>query len=150
MKKTMVIVSGGFDPIHKGHLELFRRATKFGKVICIVNSDEFLINKKGYAFQTLQERITILRAIKYLYRVVPCVDLDNSVCSTLRALKAQYPDRDLIFANGGDRHIYEIPEAAVCKELGIKMYDGLGGKIQSSSTMVRKAKEAEGKLNVQN
>ena len=127
-----VAVSGGFDPIHVGHIRYFKEAKKLGdKLVVILNSDQFLKNKKGYIFMPFEERKELLESIKYVDEVVRCIDKDQTVCQTLRKLK---PD---IFAKGGDRNLKNIPEKEVCEELGIKMLFGVGGgKVQSSSWLV--------------
>ena len=130
-----VAISGGFDPLHIGHVEYMRKAKELGDyLVVIVNSDDFLIRKKGYAFMPLAERMAIVEALKPVDAVVACIDEDQSVCKTLEMLK---PD---VFANGGDRNRGNIPEAEVCSRLGIKMVDGLGAKVQSSSDLVAKLK----------
>lgn len=133
-----VMVSGGFDPLHKGHIQLFKEAKKLGhKLIVAVNSTDFLVNKKGYEFMEWDERCLIINELEIVDEVVKVVDEDNTVRETLREVR---PD---IFANGGDRNNREIPEAEVCEELKIIMADGLGRKIQSSSELVEKMKGAE-------
>lgn len=128
----MVAASGYFDPIHSGHIDYFKRARELGdKLIVIVNNDRQSILKKGYEFMPFKERLEIVKAIKYVDEVFPCIDEDRSVCESLRKIR---PD---IFANGGDRSNNEIPEAKMCKELGIKIIDGLGEKVQSSSNLVK-------------
>lgn len=135
---TTVAVSGGFDPIHKGHVRMIRAASAFGNVIVIANSDEWLIRKKGYVFMPFEERAEIIESIKGVSAVVKAKDDDETVCETLRDLK---PDA---FANGGDRKGNNVPEVALCDELGIKMLWNVGGeKIQSSSWLVEKSKEKE-------
>jgi len=135
-KPVVVAVSGGFDPIHIGHIEMLNQARKLGdKLVVILNSDRFLKNKKGYVFMKFKERKAIIENIKSVDKVIPCIDKDQTVCKTLEKLK---PD---IFANGGDRTRDNIPEVAVCKKLGIKMIFNVGGKkIQSSSWLVNKAR----------
>ena len=130
--KKLVCVSGGFDPIHIGHVRMIQDAARFGKVIVIANSDEWLERKKGYVFMTYQERQEILYAIKGVVDVVEAQDDDNTVCETLRHLDPH------IFANGGDRGDRNTPEMDVCKELGIQMVWGMGGndKPQSSSWLI--------------
>lgn len=127
----IVAVSGGFDPVHIGHIRMFRDAARLGKLIVILNTDDFLLKKKGYVFMPLDERREILESIKYVDRVVVSIDKDNSVCKTLATLK---PD---VFANGGDRTgKSEIREAKICEQLGIEMAFGVGGnKVQSSSKL---------------
>ena len=131
-----VCVSGGLDPIHKGHIRMIQEAAKYGDVIVILNSDEWLIRKKGKYFMCWDERAEIVSAIKGVVKVVKAKDDDGTVCQTLRELKPTY------FANGGDRKDFNTPEGEVCKELNITMVWGVGGdKIQSSSWLIEKAKE---------
>jgi D-beta-D-heptose 7-phosphate kinase/D-beta-D-heptose 1-phosphate adenosyltransferase len=133
---TTVAVSGGFDPLHKGHVRMIREASEHGYVIVIVNSDEWLMRKKGYVFMSFEERAEILNAIKGVAGVYKALDDDGTVCENLRRLK---PDA---FANGGDRKGDNVPEVSVCKELGIKMLWNVGGeKTQSSLELVAKQKE---------
>ena len=135
--RKLVAVSGGFDPFHIGHLRLIKETHKLGDVVVILNTDDFLIRKKGYVFIPLLERKEILEGIRWVKRVVISVDKDDSVCKTLELVK---PD---IFANGGDRKgETDIRETDVCHRLKIKMVFGVGGdKIQSSSRLVQKVKE---------
>lgn len=132
-------VSGGFDPIHVGHIELFMLAKKFilsedknSKLLVIVNKDDFLMKKKGYVFMPLEDRMKIVRSIKWVDIVVPAIDDDMTVCKTLEMLRPNY------FINGGDRKNNEIPEAEVCRKYGIRILDGFGDKIRSSSDFVKK------------
>ena len=131
--KKLVIVSGGFDCVHIGHIRYFKEAKKLGdRLIVILNSDKFLKKKKGCAFMPYDERKEILLSIKYIDQVVKCIDTDQSVCKTLKSIK---PD---IFAKGGDRTLGNIPERAICEELGIEMVFGVGGgKVQSSSWLLK-------------
>lgn len=137
-KKIIVAVSGGFDPLHIGHVRLFKEAKKLGdKLIVILNNDNWLIAKKGYVFMSQKERKEILKAIKYVDEVIltnhPKKPKDMSVCAELLKIK---PD---IFANGGDRNKNNIPEVDICRAIGCKMVFnvGKGGKIQSSSWLIR-------------
>lgn len=131
-KQTVVCVSGGYDPVHVGHLDNLKAAYALGdKLVVILNTDEFLLKKKGYVFMTFEERKEILENFWCVDRVIKCIDEDMSVCKTLEMLK---PD---IFAKGGDRTADNIPEVEVCQRLGIKMmFDVGGGKTQSSSRLV--------------
>ena len=135
MKKKLkiVAVSGGFDPVHIGHVRQFKEAKKLGdKLYVILNSDEFLKNKKNFVFMPFKERKEILESIKYIDKVIPCIDKDQSVCKTLEILR---PD---VFAKGGDRTVKNIPEVEICIKHKIKMVFGVGGKkIQSSSNLVK-------------
>jgi UDP-glucose 4-epimerase len=129
-KIKIVAVSGYFDPIHIGHIEYIQLAKKLGdKLIVILNNDNQCILKKGKAFMPQDEKKKILEALSVVDEVFISIDQDPTVCKSLEALK---PD---IFAKGGDRYSYEIPEAKVCKENNIQIIDGLGAKIQSSSSL---------------
>ncbi len=135
MKETIVAVSGYFDPIHIGHIEYLKLSKKLGdKLIVILNNDFQAELKKGKSFMPLEERQAILKAIRYVDDVFISIDKDKSVCKSLESLR---PD---IFAKGGDRFSYEIPEAETCKKLGIKIVHGLGEKIQSSSSLISSSK----------
>lgn len=136
----IVVVSGGFDPIHKGHIEYLKRAKelseKKGKVICILNNDDFLTKKKGRPFMDMANRYAVLNSIKYIDTVIASIDEDNTVCETLKLIKEINPKEKIVFAKGGDRTKDEIPEAKTCEELGIEIIDGLGEKIESSSSIL--------------
>jgi len=110
---------------------MFRDAARLGKLTVILNTDDFLLRKKGHVFMPLDERKEILESIKYVDRVVVSIDKDDSVCKTLAMLK---PD---VFANGGDRTgKLEIRESEICGQLGIEIAFGVGGnKVQSSSKL---------------
>ena len=138
-KHKIVAVSGGFDPVHIGHVRLFESAKKLGdKLVVILNNDNWLKKKKGYCFMHEKERKEIIEAFAVVDKVVitkhPKNPQDMSVCEALRQVK---PD---IFANGGDRKLDNIPEVQVCQEIKCKMVFnvGQGGKVQSSSWLVNK------------
>ncbi len=133
----IVAVSGGFDPLHIGHVRMIRAASELGSVIVIANSDKWLERKKGYVFMKWAERAEILKSIKGVTAVFKARDDDNTVCESLQVLR---PD---IFANGGDRKDGNVPEYEVCDRLGIEMVFGTGGsdKPQSSSWLVEAAKK---------
>lgn len=136
MSRKIIAVSGGFDPIHVGHIRMIREAADHGDVVVITNSDSWLMRKKEYVFMPWVERAEVLMSIKGVVDVVMASDADGTVCETLKLLK---PD---IFANGGDRGNTNTPEMKVCKELGIEMiFNTGGGKIQSSSWLVEKRKK---------
>jgi len=131
-----IAVSGGFDPIHIGHVRMIQEASKYGNVVVIANSDEWLLRKKGYVFMPFDERSEILMSIKGVTEVYQAYDDDNTVCMSLRGIKLD------AFANGGDRKEDNTPEMDVCKELGIEMLWNVGGgKIQSSSTLVERRRD---------
>ena len=140
-----ILLSGGFDPLHYGHVRMIQEAAIFGQVIVAVNSDEWLIRKKGYVFMPLQERMNILWHIIGVYSVVRASDDDDSVCETIKLLKPE------IFGNGGDRKSDNVPEVALCEELGIKLAWNLGGeKSQSSSELVKNAQDKQESLSKHN
>lgn len=135
MEEKIIVTSGYFNPIHIGHIEYLKLAKNLGgKLIVILNNDEQARLKKSKSFMPLKERKIIMEAIEYVDEVFVSIDKDLSVCKSLEAIK---PD---IFAKGGDRFNYEIPESKVCKRLGIKVIDGLGKKIQSSSELIKSKK----------
>jgi D-beta-D-heptose 7-phosphate kinase/D-beta-D-heptose 1-phosphate adenosyltransferase len=141
MKKIRwVAVSGGFDPIHIGHVRMLKAARALGgKLVIILNNDHWLKNKKGFVFMPEKERAELLRAFPFVDKVVitshQARDTDRSVSKELAKLKPA------IFANGGDRKTSNVPEVTLCRKLGIEMRDsvGRGGKVQSSSWMIRDA-----------
>ena len=125
-----VAISGYFDPIHVGHLEYIIEAKKLGdKLIVIVNNNHQCVLKKGKPFMDENDRVTIVSSIKYVDEVFLSIDKDKTVCKSLENIK---PD---IFANGGDRKNYEIPESVICNKYNIEIIDGLGEKIRSSSDL---------------
>lgn len=138
-RKITIAVSGGFDPIHIGHIRLFEEAKKLGdELVIILNNDNWLKKKKGFVFMPQKERKAILQSLKPVDRVVltghrpNCKDISVS-----RELKKIKPN---IFANGGDRTKKNIPEASVCQEINCKMVFnvGHGGKVQSSSWLLER------------
>ena len=132
-----VVISGGFDPIHIGHLRMIQEAAKLGtKLIVIANCDRFLIDKKGYAFMSIEERLEILEGFEGVDRAVESIDEDMTVCKTIEWLAQE--ENISCFANGGDRqNESDIPESLACEKYGIEMVFNVGGgKIQSSSSLV--------------
>ena len=128
--QVVVAVSGYFDPLHVGHVEFFQLAKELGsKLIVIVNNNQQAELKKGSFFIDEKDRMEIVAALRHVDEVFLSIDSDGSVCKSLEAIK---PD---IFANGGDRSLEEIPETRVMKKYNIKMVDGLGDKIRSSSNL---------------
>ena len=125
-----IAVSGYFDPIHVGHLEYLKMAKSLGDIlIVIVNNNHQCVLKKGKFFMHENDRLEIVKAIKYVDEVVLSVDQDKTVCKSLELIRPN------IFANGGDRSTDEVPETSVCKKYKIEMVDGLGEKIRSSSSL---------------
>jgi cytidyltransferase-like protein len=140
MQRIATIVSGYFNPIHKGHLELFDTARIGGDMlIVIVNSDLQRYLKGSKEFQNQDERLAIVKAIRYVDWAMISIDNDKTQIKSLEEVHSIYGDtHELYFANGGDQTNKTIPEADTCEELGIKLIDGLGEKIQSSSWLLRK------------
>ena len=128
MKK--IAVSGYFDPIHVGHIEYINNAKKLGDwLVVIVNNNNQCALKKGKYFMDEKDRVLIVKNIKAVDEVFLSIDEDKTVSKSLKKVN---PD---VFANGGDRKNYEIPESKVCKENNIQIIDGLGDKIRSSSDL---------------
>ena len=140
MKKKAIIVSGYFNPIHKGHLEYFQNAKlNADELFVIVNSDFQRKLKGSKAFQDEEERIIIINNIKGVDKAILSIDKDRTVCETIRKIAKDFGQNyDFCFANGGDQNNDTIPEKPICKELGIDLIDGLGDKIQSSSWLLKK------------
>ncbi len=135
MVEKIVAVSGYFDPLHVGHIEYFKLAKKLAeqedcKMLVILNNDKQARLKKSKVFMPQEERRRVIESIRYVDDVYVSIDNDESVCKSLEALSPKF------FAQGGDRFSGEVPEAEVCERLGIKMLDGLGEKIQSSSNLI--------------
>ena len=139
MKPKIVIVSGYFNPLHKGHLEYFIHAKSKGDLLfVIVNSDYQRTLKGSKEFQNENERLFIVQHIKEVDRVVLSIDQDRTVCKTLEMIYLQFKEtHQLAFANGGDQNNHSIPEVPICQALGIELIDGLGHKIQSSSWLLK-------------
>ena len=138
------MVSGGFDPVHIGHVRLFNEAKKLGdELVVVLNNDNWLKLKKGYVFMPERERKEIIEAFEAVDRVILSSHKKNtkdiSIAENLRLLCPH------IFAKGGDRHAGNLPtrEVLVCKEIGCKIVNnvGRGGKVQSSSDLVKKAQK---------
>jgi D-beta-D-heptose 7-phosphate kinase/D-beta-D-heptose 1-phosphate adenosyltransferase len=140
MKKKAIIVSGYFNPIHKGHLEYFNNAKNLAdELFVIVNSDLQRALKESKEFQKEDERLFIVQNIKAVDTAIISIDKDRTVCASIAAIFETYGGQyQFGFANGGDQDNNSIPEAPICKELGIHLIDGLGDKIQSSSWLLNK------------
>ena len=128
--KIRVAVSGYFDPIHVGHLEYLKMAKELGdSLVVIVNNNYQCKLKKGKPFMDQNDRLEIVKALRFVDEVFLSIDQDRTVCKSLEAVRPN------IFANGGDRATSEVPETPICKKYNIKMIDGLGDKIRSSSNL---------------
>ena len=135
------IVSGGFDPIHEGHIAMIKASSERSDgVILLLNSDEWLCRKKGKNFMTYQTRCTICENLKGVIDVLSFDDSDNSASDGIRRAREQYPDAELVFANGGDRTKENIPEEPACKKYNVSLEFGVGGenKANSSSWILEK------------
>ena len=140
MKKKAIIVSGYFNPIHKGHLEYFQNAKKLADFLfVIVNSDHQRALKQSKEFQLEDERMLIVSSLKPVDKAILSIDKDRTVCQTIASIAKDYgQEYDLAFANGGDQNNTTIPERPICEKMGITLLDGLGDKIQSSSWLLKK------------
>ncbi|MDD2681218.1 MAG: adenylyltransferase/cytidyltransferase family protein [Patescibacteria group bacterium] len=148
-KPVLVAVSGYFNPLHVGHLEMIRMAKKLGdKLVVIVNNDKQVRLKGRVSFMPEKDRMEIIRSLRDVDQVVLAVDdykWDNGEVPVIKTLSKIKPD---IFANGGDRkNLANVPEAEVCKKYGIKLVDGLGKKIRASSELIAKAAATNKKIN---
>jgi cytidyltransferase-like protein len=140
MKPKGIIVSGYFNPLHKGHIELFYKAKEKGeKLIVIVNNDNQRTLKGSKEFMLQEERMLIIKELKITDEVILSIDEDKTVCATIQKIHNEFSSQyKLFFANGGDQNNDSIPEVKVCKDLGIGLIQGLGDKIQSSSWLLKK------------
>ena len=138
-KQKAIIVSGYFNPIHKGHLEYFNNAKAMAdQLFVIVNNDHQRELKGSREFQDENERMIIVSNIKAVDKAILSIDSDRTVCATIKSVHETFSkDYQIGFANGGDQNNDTIPERAICDELGIVLIDGLGDKIQSSSWLLK-------------
>ena len=139
--KKVVITSGYFNPLHIGHINLIREAKKLGDfLVVIVNSDEQIKIKGNISFMPEQERIEIIKALRYADDVILSVDKDSTVAESLITVAKKYPGAELFFAKGGDRNAGNIPEieTKACSDFNIKVVNDIGGgKVQSSSWLLK-------------
>ena len=139
----IILISGGFDPIHSGHIKLIIDANKYGDVIVLLNSDEWLRNKKGKEFLPFDERKIILNNIKGVINVIEFNDSDKTCIDGIKKAKSLYKNNVIKFANGGDRNNKSTPEKEFCDKNDIETLFGIGGnnKSNSSSWILKKWKE---------
>jgi cytidyltransferase-like protein len=140
MKSKIIIVSGYFNPLHKGHIDYFNSAKSLGeKLFVIVNNDNQRKNKGSKEFMLEDERVLIINELAITDKVFISIDRDTSVSLTIEKIHSIYSSEyDLFFVNGGDQNNHKIPETDICNKLGVKLIDGLGEKIQSSSWLLNK------------
>jgi D-beta-D-heptose 7-phosphate kinase/D-beta-D-heptose 1-phosphate adenosyltransferase len=138
-KPVIVAVSGYFNPLHVGHLEMIQKSKKLGdKLVVIINNDAQVKLKGSVPFMKQEDRIKIISALRDVDEVFLSIDKDKTVCKSLAKIKPN------IFANGGDRKsLNDVPEYPICQKLGIDMVDGLGKKIRASSELIKRAAEAK-------
>ena len=138
-KPKAIIVSGYFNPIHKGHIEYFNNAkAQADKLIVIVNNDFQRKLKGSKEFQDENERMIIVSSIKFVDKAILSKDMDRTVCKTIASIAEEFGDKfNLGFANGGDQNNETIPERDICELMGITLIDRLGDKIQSSSWLLK-------------
>ena len=139
----IILVSGGFDPIHSGHIKLINDANKYGDVVVLLNSDQWLRNKKGKEFLPFVERKIIMQNLKGVLDVIQFDDNDRTCIDGLKKAKSKYNQKVIKFANGGDRNDKTTPETIFCKENDIETLWGVGGndKSNSSSWILKKWNE---------
>ena len=140
---NIILISGGFDPIHSGHIKLINDANKYGDVIVLLNSDEWLRNKKGKAFLSFDERKIIMKNIQGVTDVIEFDDSDKTCIDGIKKAKLLYKNNTIKFANGGDRNNETTPEKEFCDKNDIETLFGIGGndKSNSSSWILKKWKE---------
>ena len=134
--RELVLVSGGFDPIHSGHIYLIQEASKYGDVIVLLNSDKWLREKKGREFLPFVERETIMKSLKNVIDVLSFDDSDKTCVDGIRKAINKYPNHKIMFANGGDRNDKTAPdsEKKFCDENNITTLWEIGGKNKSNSS----------------
>lgn len=133
MKETIVIVTGGFDPLHSGHIDYINSASQLGRVLVGVNSDEWLIRKKGAFFMPYEERARIIRNLKAVYGTINFDDSDDSARDAIIQARKLFPENKIIFANGGDRTESNIPEMNI-KDDNLIFKFGVGGEDKKNSS----------------
>ena len=138
MNKKAIIVSGYFNPLHKGHIEYFHKAKEMGdELFVIVNNDNQRELKGSKKFMNQDERLLIINELIVTNKAFLSIDNDKTVCKTLKKINSKYSSNfELFFANGGDQNNDSIPEIDIANKLGIRLLDGLGSKIQSSSWLL--------------
>jgi cytidyltransferase-like protein len=136
----IVLVSGGFDPVHSGHIKLIEDASNYGKVVILLNSDKWLQNKKGVEFLPFKERKIIMMALKNVLDVISCGNVDETCLDGIKKAIEKYQNNKIKFANGGDRDNNTTPESVFCQKNNVELLWGIGGenKLNSSSWILKK------------
>ena len=142
---SIVLVSGGFDPVHSGHISLIQEAANYGDVVVLLNSDEWLSAKKGKEFLQYKEREIIMGSIKKVIDVISFDDSDTTCIDGIRKVINKYPNRKIKFANGGDRNNKTTPETKFCEDNKVETLWGIGGdtKKNSSSWILKRWQEKD-------
>ena len=140
---NLVLISGGFDPVHSGHIYLINEASKYGKIVVLLNSDDWLRKKKGREFLPFNERQIIMKSIKNVIEVLSFDDQDSTCIDGIKKAISKFPNYKIMFANGGDRSQETTPELEFCKNNNIETIWGIGGsnKSNSSSWILKKWKD---------
>ena len=138
--RDIILVSGGFDPIHQGHIKLIKEASKYGSVVVLLNSDEWLRKKKGKEFHNFEERKIIMESIKGVIEVIAFDDSDTTCIDGIKKAKSKYSNSTIKFANGGDRNQKTTPEKKYCEKNNIENIWEIGckNKANSSSWLLKK------------
>ena len=141
--RELVLVSGGFDPIHSGHIYLIQEASKYGKIVVLLNSAEWVRKKKGKEFMPFKEREIIMKSLKNVIDVLSFDDSDKTCINGLKNAINKYPNCKIKFANGGDRNDQSTPEIEFCEKNKVENLWEIGGneKSNSSSWILKKWKE---------
>jgi D-beta-D-heptose 7-phosphate kinase/D-beta-D-heptose 1-phosphate adenosyltransferase len=141
MEKTLVIVSGYFNPVHKGHIEYLTRSKELGDFLYVIVNNDYQRELKGSKpFMMADERKLIIESLKVVDAAMVAVDTEKTVNESIKFIMNEIGSQfsKILFANGGDQNRNTVGEAELCMELGIELADGLGDKIQSSSWLLNK------------
>jgi len=140
MEKPLILLSGGFDPYHDGHAKMFMAAAEIGDICVILNSDNWLLKKKGRNFMSVTQRADVLHSVKGVVWVWESLT-ESDVSKDIEAISRHenFRGRSLIFGKGGDRNATNTPEQAICEKLNIPVIFGLGGNNQQSSSKLLNA-----------
>ena len=133
---SIILVSGGFDPLHSGHIAMIEDAGKYGKIVVLLNSDKWLVDKKGKFFLPFKERSIIMLALKNVIDVIEFNDDDKTCIEGIRKAIEKYPNKKIKFSNGGDRDLKHTPtnEKEFCEKNGIENIWGMGGNFKKNSS----------------